>query len=48
MHSVSIAKIEELKFDLIEHPPYSADLAPNDFFLLPDFLMAQHTKIFVK
>lgn len=31
-----MAKIEELKFELVEHPPYSPDLAPSDFFLFPN------------
>lgn len=33
--TVAMAKINELQFDLIDHPPYSPDLAPSDFFLLP-------------
>ena len=32
MH-VSMAKIMKLKFELLQHPPYSPDLAPSDFFL---------------
>ncbi|KRT83611.1 hypothetical protein AMK59_4170 [Oryctes borbonicus] len=31
--SISIAKIIELKFELVQHPPYSPHLAPSDFFL---------------
>jgi histone-lysine N-methyltransferase SETMAR len=31
-----MAKIEELKFELVDHPPYSPDLAPSDFFLFPN------------
>ena len=30
-----MAKIHELRFELLDHPPYSPDLAPSDFFLLP-------------
>ncbi|KYN16546.1 hypothetical protein ALC57_11207 [Trachymyrmex cornetzi] len=30
-----MAKIHELRFELIDHPPYSLDLAPSDFFLFP-------------
>ncbi|KMQ88673.1 histone-lysine n-methyltransferase setmar [Lasius niger] len=30
-----MAKIHELGFELIDHPPYSPDLAPSDFFLFP-------------
>lgn len=32
---IAMAKIQELRFELIEHPPYSPDLAPSDFFLFP-------------
>jgi [histone H3]-lysine36 N-dimethyltransferase SETMAR len=41
----SMAKIEELKFELVDHPPYSPDLAPSDFFLFPNlkkWLSGQH------
>ncbi len=31
MCAISMAKIEELKFELIDHPLYSPDLAPRDF-----------------
>ena len=30
--AVPMAKIMELKFELSQHPPYSPDYAPNDFF----------------
>ena len=30
-----MAKIHELHFELVDHPPYSPDLAPSDFFLFP-------------
>ena len=30
---VSVAKIAELKYDLLHRPPYSPDLAPSDFHL---------------
>ena len=29
----AIAKINELRFELLPHPPYSSDLAPSDFYL---------------
>jgi len=32
---LTMAKINELKFELLEHPPYSPDLAPSDFWLFP-------------
>jgi len=34
--AVSMAKIAELKFELLQHPPYSPDLVPSDFFLFPN------------
>lgn len=33
---VSAAKMAELKFEILPHPPYSPDLAPSDFFLFPN------------
>ena len=30
-----MAKIHELRFELLDHAPYSPDLAPSDFFLFP-------------
>lgn len=32
---IAMAKIGELKYDLLPHPPYSPDLAPSDFHLFP-------------
>ena len=32
-----MAKINELRFELLPHPPYSPDLAPSDFYLFPNF-----------
>ncbi|GFX07664.1 mariner Mos1 transposase [Trichonephila clavipes] len=37
---VAMAKIHELRFELLDHPPYSPDLAPSDFFLLPHLKIA--------
>ncbi|GFW24436.1 mariner transposase [Trichonephila clavipes] len=33
---ISMAKINELKFELLPHEPYSPDLAPSDYFLFPN------------
>lgn len=33
---IAMAKIYELHFELLDHPPYSPDLAPSDFFLFPN------------
>jgi histone-lysine N-methyltransferase SETMAR len=30
------AKLEELRFEVVPHAPYSPDLAPSDFFLFPN------------
>lgn len=30
---LTMAKFNELKYELLEHPPYSPDLAPSDYFL---------------
>ena len=32
---MSMAKIHKLRFELLDHPPYSPDLAPSDFCLFP-------------
>ena len=34
--AVSMAKIHELGYELLPHPPYSPDLAPSDYFLFPN------------
>ena len=31
-----MAKLHELHFKLLSHPPYSRDLAPNDYWLFAD------------
>ena len=33
--AVAMTKIPELRFEMLDHPPYSPDLAPSDFFLFP-------------
>jgi len=30
-----MGKLRDLHYELLEHPPYSPDLASSDFFLLP-------------
>ncbi|KAF7281308.1 hypothetical protein GWI33_004888 [Rhynchophorus ferrugineus] len=32
-----MAKIHELGFELLPHPPFSSDLPPSDYFLFPEF-----------
>jgi histone-lysine N-methyltransferase SETMAR len=39
-----MGKLRDLHYELLEHPPYSPDLAPSDFCLFPKlklFLAAQ-------
>ena len=31
-----MAKLNELSFELLPHPPYSPDLAPSDYYLFPN------------
>jgi len=30
-----MGKLRNLHYELLEHPPYSPDLAPSDFYLFP-------------
>jgi len=32
-----MGKLRDLQYELLEHPPYSTDLAPSDFFLFQKF-----------
>ena len=32
----TMAKLHELHFELLPHPPYSLDLAPSDYYLFAD------------
>ncbi|XP_014484314.1 PREDICTED: histone-lysine N-methyltransferase SETMAR-like [Dinoponera quadriceps] len=32
----AMAKLNELRYELLPHPPYSSDLAPFDFYLFPN------------
>jgi hypothetical protein len=32
---LAIGKLRDLHYELLEHPPYSPDLAPSDFSLFP-------------
>jgi len=31
-----MGKLRDLKYELLEHPPYSPDLVPSDFHLFPN------------
>jgi len=42
---LAMGKLRDLRYELLEHPPYSPDLAPSDFSLFPElrlFLAGQH------
>jgi len=42
---LAMGKLRDLHYELLEHPPYSSDLAPSDFCLFPKlklFLAGQH------
>jgi histone-lysine N-methyltransferase SETMAR len=30
-----MGNLRDLRYELLEHPPYSPDLAPSDFYLFP-------------
>lgn len=32
----AMAKLDQLRFQLVAHPPYSPDLAPSDYYLFPN------------
>lgn len=34
--AVAMAKLHQLGYELVDHPPYSPDLAASDFFLFPN------------
>jgi histone-lysine N-methyltransferase SETMAR len=34
---LAIGKLRDLHYELLEHPPYSPDLAPSDFCFFPKF-----------
>lgn len=36
---LTMAKLRDLHYELLEHPPYSPDLAPSDFHLFPKLKM---------
>jgi len=31
-----MAKLDQLRFELVAHPPYSPDMAPSDYYLFPN------------
>ena len=33
---VAMAAVHDCGFELVDHPPYSPDLAPSDYFLFPN------------
>jgi len=46
---LATGKLRDLHYELLEHPPYSPDLAPSDFYLFPKlklFLAGQRFSFF--
>ena len=41
-----MAKLSELGYELLHHPPYSPDLAPSDYWLFADLKKMLEEKIF--
>ena len=41
--AITMHKLCELKYDIIDHPPYSPYLAPSDYYLFPKLKM--HLKV---
>ena len=41
-----MAKLYELHFELLPHPPYCPDLAPSDYYLFSDLKRMLQGKIF--
>lgn len=39
---LTMAKLNEIRFELLPHPPYSPDLAPSDYYLFSD--LKQHLR----
>lgn len=33
---ITMAKVHQLNYELLPHPPYSPDLAPSNYFLFPN------------
>ena len=42
----TMAKLSELGYELLPHPPHSPDLAPNDYWLFADLKKMLKGKIF--
>jgi histone-lysine N-methyltransferase SETMAR len=37
---LAMGKLRDLHYELLEHPPYSPDLAPSDFCLFPELKLS--------
>ena len=35
-NAIATAKLFDLRYEILPHPPYSPDLAPSDYFLFPN------------
>ncbi len=43
---LTLAAIGENHMEMVPHPPYSPDLAPNDYFLYPEIKKQMHGQVF--
>ena len=43
----AMAKLEQLRFELVAHPPYSPDLASSDYYLFPNLKQWLQGKRFI-
>ena len=41
---VAMAAVRDSGFELVDHPLYSPDLAPSDYFMFPNMKKPQHEK----
>jgi len=43
-----MGKLRDLHYELLEHPPYSPDLAPSDFYLFPKLNSSSLVSVFLR
>lgn len=44
---VTIAKLNDLKYEFLDHPPYSSNLAPSDYYRCPNLKKCLAGKRFI-
>jgi len=45
---LAMGKLRDLHYELLEHPPYSPDLAPSDFCLFPILKLFLAVSVFLR